>query len=211
MSEQVVDSDASGAVVEVTMTPTRTETDGLPPPGPTPRSFTLKLAPSGEVLDILEVAGFAAGSLEPDDLAFIGTYRPPLPGEEVGPQDRWSAEVELIAEELSQLITTTGHLAGLRVSARGQRMARLSYESAGPLEWSTRLPQGVARLTGDATTTATAAFDIDAGTLSSARSLTRGDFDVVVTPEPRGEEITGDLRLEVRLRLRNTGGRPLTN
>ena len=78
VSEVVESADGDGAVVSISLNPTNIVEKGLPSPGSEKRSFTLRVGPNGEVLEVIAVDGVPAASLDPDQLVFIGTYRPPL-------------------------------------------------------------------------------------------------------------------------------------
>lgn len=201
VTETVQSSDDDGAVVTVEMEPTEVVENGLPSPGTEQRSFALRIAPNGEVLEVLEVDGVAADALDPDELIFIGTYRPPLPRDPVRLGDEWEAEQEVRLASVFQQFVTTGRLDSLDRD-EGGKIARLDYFGEGPLVWSTELPQGQAELTGFAHTRSEAVLDIDGGFLREANSSTSGDFDVRVDPGGQQAPITGTLTLDLDLDLR---------
>lgn len=201
---ETVESDAEGegVIVSVVMVPdpTRVRERGLPSPGTSDRSFALRLGVNGEVLEVLEVDGVPAEALDPDELAFIGTYRPPLPDHPVTLRDTWRSETAVDLDAVFQQVTTTGALEGLRRDADG-RVAELRYSGEGPLVWTTTLPQGEAELTGSGVTSATADLDMDRGSLRTASSSTHGEFDVRVDPGGQRAPIIGTLRLDLDLTL----------
>jgi hypothetical protein len=199
VTERIISVDDAGAVVAVSMQPEEVQEKGLPSPGSEDRSFTLRVDESGKVRDVIEVDGVPATALDHDELAFIGTYRPPLPLEPVGLHDAWRARQEVSLEVLSQQLATRGSLLGLKRA--DHRLAELGFSGEGPLTWETTLPQGDARLTGDTTSTGSAELDIDGGYLRSASSITNGTFDVRVTPSTGNVPITGTLRLDLELDL----------
>lgn len=197
VSENVREQEGDTAVVEVTMDPVEVEEDGLA--CPRGGGFTLEIDANGGVVGILEVEG-ADGELAEEEGAFIGTYRPALPGEPVGLGDDWESEPEEKVGALAQL-PTRGRLDSLYRDDDGP-VAELSYSGTGPLQWITQLPQGSAGLGGSAQTNATAKFDIDRGLLLEASSVLRGDFDVRVQPSSRGgTPLTGTLSLELELKV----------
>jgi hypothetical protein len=199
VTERIISIDDQGATVAVSMQPQDVEENGLPSPGSEDRSFTLRVGENGEVLDVIEVDGVPAAALDHDELAFIGTYRPPLPLDGVGLHDSWRARQEVSLDVLSQQLETEGRLLGLRRA--DHRLAELGYSGHGPLTWETTLPQGDAKLTGDTTTTGRAELDLDGGYLRSAASTTRGEFTVRVTPSTGNVPITGTLQLDLELDL----------
>jgi hypothetical protein len=199
VSERIVSTDETGAVVAVTMQPEEVTEQGLPSPGSEDRSFTLRVGQNGEVLEVIQVDGVPAIALDHDELAFIGTYRPPLPLDPVELHESWKARQEVTLEVLSQELETTGRLLGLR--REDSRLAELGYAGQGPLTWETTLPQGEAKLTGTTTTEGRALFDIDEGHLRQATSTTSGDFDVRVAPTSGNVPITGTLHLDLELEL----------
>src|SRR5918992_870322 len=150
VSERVISTDEAGAVVAVTMQPVEVTENGLPSPGSEDRSFTLRVGPNGEVREVIQVDGVPATALGHDELAFIGTYRPPLPLDRVELHETWRARQEVTLKVLSQELQTEGRLLGLR--REDNRLAELGYEGEGPLTWETTLPQGEAKLTGTTTT-----------------------------------------------------------
>jgi hypothetical protein len=200
VTETVESQDEGGVVVSVLMVPERVEERGLPSPGTDERSFALRIDPNGEVLEVLEVDGVAAEALDPDELAFIGTYRPPLPRDPVRLGDAWQAQQEVDLPAVSQQIAVLGELSGLRRDAQG-KLAELVYSGEGPLVWATTLPQGEAELSGSAVTATEAELDIDEGFLRTATSSTSGDFDVRVDPGGQQAPIVGTLQLDLDLSL----------
>lgn len=200
VAEEVIEVDEGVATVAVTMTPGEITEDGLPSPGPRARSFELRLGTDGQVLEILSVDGVPAGSLEPDDLAFIGTYRPPLATEDVALRDSWEAEQEVSIGSVFQQVTTTGRLESLDVRGAGP-VATMSFEGSGPLVWTTTLAQGAAELTGSASSSGEAELSMEDGYLDSSVSTTSGRFEVRVTPEGGQSALSGTLRLDLTLQL----------
>lgn len=200
VQELVEEASDRGASVEVTMVPVDVSERGLPAPGSDTRSFTLELSSTGEVVAVNEVDDVRAATLEPDELALIGTYRPPLPSGRVRLHDTWTSERSLRLATAFQEIVTVGSIDELGKDEHGS-FAMLSYEGDGPLVWTSELPQGAAQLTGDATTTIDAVFDIDGGFLRRARSSTVGSFEVRVAPADGQAPITGRLDLDLDLSL----------
>lgn len=200
VTETVERSLGEDVVVSVLMVPLKVEEHGLPSPGAKRRSFALRIDRSGEVVEVLEVDGVPAKALDPDELAFIGTYRPPLPLEPIRLRDTWRSEQEVQTRSLFRQVMSTGELEGLRRDAQG-KVARLDYTGEGPLVWATRLPQGKAELTGSARTESQAELDIDGGFLRAATSTTSGDFRVRVSPQGQTAPIVGTLRLDLDLTL----------
>jgi len=200
----VGDGKVAAGVVTVTMEPVDIDEGGLPSPGAETRTFTLELGSHGEVLRILSLDGVPASALGPDQLLFIGTYRPPLPDEPVRLRDTWESRQELRVSSLVQDIVTTGELSELDRDSDG-KLARLSFSGAGPLTWTAQLPQGEAELRGSAVTRTLAELDLEGGVLRAAESRTQGDFEVrVMTPSGR-LPITGTLHLELRLAVEKIG------
>lgn len=206
VTETVESTEGDGVVVSVVMVPDpeRVDERGLPSPGTTERSFALRIGQNGEVLEVLEVDGVPAEALDPDELAFIGTYRPPLPVDTVRLRDTWQAERAVDLDAVFQQVMISGELEALRRDADG-RVAELAYSGEGPLVWTTTLPQGEAELTGSGTTSSSAELDMDAGSLRSATSTTNGKFDVRVDPGGQRAPIIGTLRLDLDLTLEQLG------
>ena len=200
VTEAVRSVDETGAVVAVVMSPENVTEDGLPSPGPGERSFTLQISPGGEVLQVLEVDGISAEALEPEELAFIGTYRPALPENEVRLLDTWSSDQDLESGSVFQQVEAVGQLIALDID-HGDPVAELRFEGEGPLGWTTRLPQGEAELTGTATTENDVQLDIEDGHLDSSDSVTKGLFDVRIAPGGGEAPITGTLELDLHLSL----------
>jgi hypothetical protein len=199
VDEAIEPQEDGGALVIVTMTPLDVEENGLLPPGSEERRFRLELGPNGEKLNVLEVGGIPATDLDDDELALIGTYRPPLPLDPVGLGDTWDAREQLSLETVFQQIATTGVLESLKRNEEGNRVASLTYEGAGPVEQTLALPHGNARLTGDTTIDIDADLDVDRGVLLRAESTTTGTFDARVIPEGEEAPIVGTLQLELKL------------
>jgi hypothetical protein len=201
VSEVVASSDEEGAVIDITLTPVEVVERGLPSPGTGPRTFSLRVGPSGEVLEILEVDGVPARSLDPDQLVFIGTYRPPLALDPVRLRDTWRSSQEVQVGPIFQQVDTLGTLESLDRDGLG-KFARIDYVGEGPLSFTTTLPQGTAELTGSAKTDTDAVFDLDDGVLRSSDSTTSGTFEVRVVPALGGAPLTGTLDFELNLDLR---------
>lgn len=202
VTENIEAVDDDGAVVLVDMKPVDVHENGLPSPGAEERTFKLRVGSSGEVREVIEVDGVPAAALDHDELAFIGTYRPPLPLDPVGLRQSWSARQVVNLDLISQAISTKGRLLGLRRD--GDRLAELGYSGEGPLHWQTALAQGQADLDGSTTTHGTAELDVDGGYLRSATSTTRGDFDVKVVPSTGNVPVTGTLHLDLVLHIEKT-------
>ena len=203
VTETVEEVDDGGATVLVEMVPLPegSSEQGLPSPGLERRNFSLRLGPRGDVMEVLEVDDVPARNLDPDQLAFIGTYRPPLAEDEVRLGGEWSGHRAVQLGSGFQDIATTGLLSGL--SRDGSHdLAEIGFTGQSPLEWFTVLPQGEASLTGDAETRGTAILDITAGGLRSATSSTEGSFDVRVIPGSGEAPITGTLHLDLDLEVR---------
>lgn len=199
--EAVQSVDETGAVVAVSMSPKTSTSQGLPAPGPDARSFTLQVGNNGEVRKVLEVDGISAQDLDPNDVAFIGTYRPPLPLEAVGLQGSWNSQQQVQVGSVLQELATLGTLTGVDRDEEGAS-AEMTYTGEGSVRWQAELPQGAADLSGKAETSSQAVLDIAGGFLRSAASTTQGDFDVSVAPQEGGAPLTGDLHLELDLELR---------
>ncbi|MGH2808350.1 MAG: hypothetical protein ACRDKT_13860 [Actinomycetota bacterium] len=202
--EEIRPTEDGGATVSVTMTPSEVEEDGLLSPGSEERSFRLELGPNGEKLEVLEVDGIPATALDDDELALIGTYRPPLPLQPVALGDSWDAEQQLALGSVFQQIATIGTLEGLHRNDEGHRIAELDYSGEGPVSQTLRLPQGAAALRGNTDVAIDADLDIDRGVLVRASSTTKGAFEARVVPEGREAPIVGTLELELRLELHRT-------
>lgn len=200
VEEKVVSLDDEGATVAVTMTPSDIVEEGLPSPGPTERTFTLQVGNEGELLGVLEIDGVPAEALDPDALAFIGTYRPPLPADPVRLRDTWKAQQELALGSVFQQVTTIGRLLTLDLDEDGE-VADVSYRGEGPLVWTTTLPQGAAELSGAATSSGVATVNIEHGYLQSSRSTTSGRFEVRIVPGAGQATLSGQLSLELEMSL----------
>ena len=202
--ETVEEADENGAIVSVEMTPVNVQERGLPSPGAERREFSLRIGPSGQVEEVLEIDGVAAAALDPDELVFIGIYRPPLSEDPVRLGDTWRSENQLRLEGVFQQVLTDGNLDRLDHDAGG-RVGEIDYAGEGPLAWTTTLPQGKADLTGAAETSSRAIFDIDGGFLREANATTHGTFDVRVVPGGDRAPIMGTLELDLDLRVSRTG------
>lgn len=198
IEETVTSVDAEGATLQVEMVPIEAEERGLPSPGLEQRSFSLRVGPNGEVLEVLQLDGVEASALDQNELAFIGTYRPALPPEPVRLGNEWIDQRDIRFGTDIQAIESTGTLIGFARDG-SQKLARISFTGVGPLSWITNLPQGEAQLTGDADTTGVALFDIGTGNLDEATSSTQGAFDVRVIPSSGLAPITGTLDLDLEL------------
>ncbi len=199
VSEEVT-QDGDTAVVEVTMSPVRVEERELSSPGTQERTFTLRVDRNGGVEAVLEVNGVDATQLSPEDIAFIGTFRPPLPVDPVGLGDEWESEGP-DAQRRSQQVPTTGRLESLYRDSDGP-VAEVVYTGGGPLGWEAELPLGSSEFTGSAETSGSAAFDIEDGVLRSAASSLEGEFVVrVIQASGAGTPVTGTMDLDLDLKV----------
>lgn len=205
--EEVQSVDESGAVVQVTMRSRWVREDNLPAPARRPTSFRLRVGRDGSVLEVLEVDGAPARDLAPDELVFIGTFRPPLPGRAVRPGGRWNATSGGDLGAVFRRIVTRGTLADVERTS-STTLAALSYAGGAPLVWTTELSTGLAQMSGSADTKTRAIFDVDRGRLNQATSSTTGSFEVRVVPRGQDRPLSGRLDLELELDLRRLGWRP---
>jgi len=202
--ETIESADRRGALVEVLMRPAEVVEEGLVGPGSQDRRFRLRLDASGGVVDVLEVDGAPARALDAGELAFIGTYRPPLALRPARLGAEWESEQEVQLGPVFQQIVTRGRLEGLMTDA-GARLADVSYRGDGPLVWTTSLPEGEAELAGSARLAGRALMDVDLGLLRSASSVMSGDFEVRVVPIDRTAALAGTMHLDLELALRRIG------
>lgn len=201
VTERVREEGPDGAVVEVRMSPIEVVEEGLPAPGSGDRSFALELDRYGGVPEVLEVDGVDAAELDPDELVFIGTYRPALPLDPVKLGGEWDSERLFDVGRVFQEIQSRGTLESLYLDGDGP-VAELSYTGEGPLQWTSQLPQGLAELVGSGTTEQHARFDIDDGVLREASSTTEGTFEVRVVPSSGSRTpLTGTLELDLELNV----------
>ncbi|MGH2748949.1 MAG: hypothetical protein ACRDKB_13660 [Actinomycetota bacterium] len=204
ITETIASTSGDRATASIEMVPVAFEEDGLPSPGAAPRTFELELGSKGEVIEILEVDGIPASMLDPDQLVFLGTYRPPLPTDRAGIADTWESEQQLELAGSFQQLVTAGTLTSLDRDRHGA-IARLAYTGRGPLIRSLDLPQGEARLTGSAESITRAVFDISRGALRRAASTTTGSFDVRIVPGGGDAPVSGSLELTLSLTIESTG------
>lgn len=200
VKEKVTSSRAGGAVLSVSMTPTRIRQNGLPPPASQNRSFAVRVTNNGRVLEVLNVNGVPARALAAEELLFIGAYRPPLPLRPVALTDQWRSRQNTQLSAISQRISSVGRLESLAVDAHGE-LAEMSYSGSGPLVWRTELPQGAAGVAGSARSSSSALLDMDGGYLRRAASSTRGSFRVSVAQKDEATPLIGTMQLELRLRV----------
>ena len=205
--EEVESVDENGAVVQVTMRSRWVQEDNLPAPGRGRTVFRLRVGRDGSVLEVLEVDGAPARELSPDELVFIGTFRPPLPDRAVRPGERWNAASGTDLGAVFRRIVTRGTLEDIERTST-TTLAALSYAGGAPLVWTTSLGEGLAQMSGSADTESRAIFDVGRGRLNQATSSTSGSFDVRVVPQGQQGPLSGRLNLELELRLRRLGWRP---
>ena len=204
VTENIETTGGGTATISVAMVPLTVKENGLLSPGSERRSFSLELGANGEKLRVLEVDGIPAADLDDDQLALIGTYRPPLPLDPVGLGDTWDAKQQLVVGSVFQQIATTGELEGLHRDGRQHRIAELSYTGGGLVTQSLALPQGRAALQGDTDVTVSAELDIDDGALLRAASRLSGTYEARVVPSGDEAPITGALELDLSLTVRRT-------
>ncbi len=200
VDERVESVQERGAIVSITMTPTEVDEAGFPSPGSERRSFSLQVDGKGDSVSVLRGQGGSAQELDADQVAFIATYRPPLPRTRVRLHGGWRDVQELRSESVSQRVETLGRLEELGRDAQGN-LATLGYSGRGPLVLTAALREGQSELRGMSTTAVDALLDIERGLLRKARSSTEGDFSVRVLPSRGAAPITGTLHLDLDLTL----------
>lgn len=200
VTETVLETEGDEAIVNVVMIPTRVRESGLPSPGSEERSFTLRVDSTGNVVDVIEVQGVPAEQLDPAQVAFIGTYRPPLPPDPQRLKDSWSDIGSLHSESVTEEIRTRGRLVALDRDEEGEH-AMLRFFGRGPLLYQAELSQGQAELAGVSVTAIDATLDLEGGSLRAATSSIDGRFAVTVLPLEGAEPLEGELTLQLDLRL----------
>jgi hypothetical protein len=204
--ERVLAVDDRGALISVTMTAQEIDERNLPAPGRSPTSFRLRVSHDGAVREVLGIQGKPAGSLRPDELVFLGTFRPPLPSRPVDPGERWRSASSATMGAVFRQIATRGTLRALE--QRGSTtLATLAYSGQAPLVWTTALPGGRAELSGSADTRGEALFDVERGRLEEATSTTDATFEVRVLPRGDRPAAAGTLRLSLELDLHRQSAR----
>jgi hypothetical protein len=198
--EDVESTDAEGAILSVEMRPREISEDNLPAPARRATSFRLRIGRDGSVREVLDMNGTPAAAMAPDELVFLGTFRPPLPGDSVRPGDTWRAASTIGVSAVFRQIVTRGSLQDVERTP-SSTLAALSYEGGAPLVWSTSLGDALAEMSGSADTRGRAIFDVDRGRLDHATSSTKAVFDVRVLPRGSRPPLTGDLELQLELRL----------
>lgn len=201
VTETVQSVSEAGAVLAVEMVPTDVTEKGFPSPGAQRRSFSLQLDSDGKVVRVLRVRGGPARELDADQVAFIATYRPPLPEQRTRLQGAWQQRRGLSSGSVSQEMETRGRLETLGRDERGP-LAGLDYAGRGRLLLTAALPEGRAELRGVPVTRIDALLDVDGGFMRKATSSTQGDFQVSVIPARGAAPIeAGTLHLDLDLNL----------
>ncbi len=200
VDERVESVGDGGATISITMTPTEVNEAGFPSPGSERRSLSLQVDGNGETLKVLKGQGGSAQELDADQVAFIATYRPPLPRARMRLHGDWRHEQELKSQSVSQRVETRGRLEELGRDAQGD-LAKLVYSGRGPLVLTAALPEGKSELRGTSATAIDALLELERGVLRKARSSTQGDFTVRVLPSRGAAPITGTLHLDLDLTL----------
>lgn len=198
--ERVVEVDDEGALVEVTLAPTDVEEKGLLSPGSDEKTFSIRVDDKGRVLEVIEIDGVPAEDLDPEEVAFIGTYRPPLPTDTIRLREEWVAPPPPITQEGFQQLVSLVELDRLDRDADG-RMASISYSGESPLTRTTTLPEGDAELAGSASISGEAIVDIDGGFVRESTTTTEGDFEVRALPSNEGSPLSGSLHQVLELHL----------
>jgi hypothetical protein len=194
--ESVEDDDA---VVSVSMTPVRSEENGLQSPAGEELSFRSRIGPNGEVLEVLELNGVPAAELGPEQIALIGTMRPKLPLEAETIGATWDAGQEFPLPSTFSEVTTRGELEGLAVDSEG-RVAEIGFSGGGPLSGTITIAGGNAELTGALEVRGDAVLDVDGGFLRSATTRNAGDFQARLVPLNEAP-LSGAIHLELDIDL----------
>ncbi|MDQ3619158.1 MAG: hypothetical protein M3391_03400 [Actinomycetota bacterium] len=198
--ERVEEVDDEGALVEVTLAPTDVEEEGLLSPGSDDKTFSIRIDDKGRVLEVIEIDGVPAEDLDPEEVAFIGTYRPPLPTDAIRLREEWAAPPPPITEEGFQQLVSFVELDRLDRDVDG-RTASISYSGESPLTRTTTLPEGDAELAGSASISGEAIVDLDGGFLRESTTTTEGDFEVRALPSDEGSPLSGSLHQVLELHL----------
>ena len=132
------------------------------------------------------------------------------PKRPLAPGETWKidAEPKLPGSGSSRLVGT-GRLENVG-EVEGRKVATIKAETSLPLRSTTRLRDATLAVEGTETTETTATRALADGAVESARSVTRGDFRLSLTP-PGVESaipITGSMTIELRSQTRRLGDDP---
>lgn len=200
VTETIEEVEDGNAVVAVEMDVVDVVERGLTSPGSGGTSFKLRLGPAGEKLEVLDLDGVPAADLGQEQLAFINTFRPPLPLDPVGLHGTWPGRQAFEFPDVSQKIVAHGELSSLK-KVDDRELADLDYVWEGPYEGTLRLPQGTARFEGTEEVRASATFDLSGGFPRSQSSTTVDRFDVRLQAGDGSAPRQGTLVQQIRSEL----------
>jgi len=169
------------------------------------RTFVVRLDRAAQLAGVETVEGLPPSVLGPDALPEILPGAPAAPPDRpLAPGDRWDIDLQPdLAGAAGTRLQGSGRLVELRL-LDGRKVASTSAVTRIPLTSSERVRRGILALDGVATTESTAVRALTDGAVEEATSITRGRFDVTLSPPPGspGDPLTGTLSIEVRSETR---------
>ncbi len=178
-------------------------------PGSPDRSFIVLFDRAAQLSGVESVEGL------PPDILGTSTFPELLPAASAAPPkrplapgERWriDAEPNLPGSGTARLVGE-GRLVKVR-TVDGRKVADITAETSLPLSSTTKLRDATLGVQGTETTESTATRDVADGAVASARTMTKGDFRLTLTP-PGAEAappVTGTMTIEVRSQTRRLAG-----
>ena len=173
--------------------------------GSPPRTFTVRFDRAAQLAAVDEVDGLPPEVLGPVGLPeFLPAAVTAPPDRALSPGERWKIDANpSLPGGQSVRMEGTGRLVKV-TSSGGRKVASIRAETTLPLSSTSRVGGAMVALTGTETTESTAMRALADGAVQEANSVTKGTYDVAVTPEARsgGLPLRGTMEVEVRSQTR---------
>lgn len=169
------------------------------------RTFTVRFDRGAQLAGVDEVDGLPPEVLGPVGLPpFLPAAVTAPPDKALSPGERWNIEAtpSLPGAEVVRL-EGTGRLVRV-TSAGGRRVASIKAETRLPLSSTSKVGDATMTLTGTETTESNAMRALQDGAVQEASSITRGSYQISLTPETRAGSmpVRGTMEVEIRSQTR---------
>lgn len=164
------------------------------------RTFRVRFDRGAQLAGVDAVDGLPPEVLGPGGLPeFLPAAATAPPDRPLSPGERWKIDATPTLPGAGAVrLEGTGRLVKVATEG-GRRLASIKAETRLPLSNISRVGDSTVTISGSETTESTATRALADGVVQEATSVTRGTFDVVVSPQPGGGlPVKGTLSVEIR-------------
>jgi hypothetical protein len=169
------------------------------------RTFQVRFDRGAQLAGVDAVDGLPPGVLGPVGLPeFLPAAATAPPDRPLSPGEKWKIDATTPATAGTERVRLegTGRLVKVTTSG-GRKVASIKAETSVPLSSTSRVGDATATLTGTERTESTATRSLADGVVQDASSVTRGTYNLVLTPQPGGgAPVTGTMAVEIRAQTR---------